>query len=90
MQNIDFESVQTMSAVVSGYTLGLVTLIKQMGVSSRWLPLFALSISVGLAFAILGLHVSSLLAGISASLMASGIQSNVKALTTKTAENFNG
>jgi len=90
MTNIDFNNVQILAGTISGFTIGITSLIKQAGITSRFLPLASIIISVGLSVLIVGFTQSAVFIGLTASFLASGIYSGVKATVDKKEDTFNG
>ena len=63
--------------------IGLTEVAKQLGVSTRYVPILAICISVGLAFAISGGSVDTIIPAVIAGLTASGLWSGTKATIGK-------
>ena len=90
MTNIDFSSIEITATIISGYVLGITALAKTGGVQSRYLPYVAILSAMGLSALILGLVPTAVFVGIQASLMASGLHSNISAVVDKKDTSFNG
>lgn len=73
------ESFATVSAIV----IGLTAVIKKAGVSSRYLPSFAVVAGIGLALAIDGLSTASAVGGVVAALTGMGLYSGTSATIKK-------
>lgn len=72
--------VETISTIA--IVLGLVELVKQLGLSSKYAPLLSLTLGVGIQFLIQDVSAASTLAGIVYGLSASGLYSGGKTTAT--------
>jgi len=90
MTNIDFSNVEVTATIISGYVIGLTALVKNAGVSSRWLPVIAILTAMGLSVLIVGLFPTAVFVGLQSAFMAMGIHSGVSAVTKKSTDEFSG
>lgn len=90
METIDFNNVQVLAGTISGFVIGLTSLLKQAGINSRFLPIISMVMGIGLSVLVVGVSATAVFVGITASFLANGIYSSVKATTKQSTDEFSG
>jgi hypothetical protein len=71
------------TSILLAIIIGLTEAIKRIGLKTKYAPLFAIALSLGLTFVTMGATTDSLIAGLVVGLTSVGLYSGVKTTLTK-------